>query len=141
MPKIAAFMTPTAVTIGENVSCHEAHALMRRFHVRHLPVVRAGRPVGILSLHGLTYSAANQCDEHRTPVADVMEPAVIVSGATPVSVVARRMIEEKLNAVLVTDGEQLGIFTTVDALYVVVRLTQSDSRPPPPCRTGERTPP
>lgn len=140
MPRITAFMTPAAVTVGENVSCHEAHALMRRLHVRHLPVVRAGRPVGILSLHGLTFSAATHCDQLRTPVSDVMEPAVIVAGATPVPVVARRMIEEKLNAVLVTDGEQLGIFTTVDALYVIVRLTQSDTQPPPPYTTSDRRP-
>lgn len=126
MPEITAFMTPTAVTIDESVSCHEAHLMMRRFSVRHLPVLRGGRPVGIISLHGLTYSIACHHDQHRTPVSEVMEPAVVVAGSTPIRVVARRMIEEKLGAVLAIDGDRIGIFTTVDALYAIVRLTNGD---------------
>ena len=121
---IAEYMSPAALTVNESTSCDEAHALMRRHRVRHLPVMRDARPVGVISLHGIHFSLANHHEPRRTPVCDAMEPAPIVDASTNVAIVARKMIEEKLGAVLVAGpGGSLGIFTTIDALYVVVRWT------------------
>lgn len=45
--------TPDPVTIGPDEEIAEAAALMRRHEVRRLPVVRAGRPVGVVSMGDL----------------------------------------------------------------------------------------
>ncbi|WP_055549183.1 CBS domain-containing protein [Streptomyces sp. NBRC 110028] len=45
--------TPDPVTIGPDQETTEAAALMRRHEVRRLPVVRAGRPVGVVSMRDL----------------------------------------------------------------------------------------
>ncbi|MFF7652955.1 CBS domain-containing protein [Streptomyces sp. NPDC007983] len=45
--------TPDPVTIGPDQEIAEAAALMRRHEVRRLPVVRAGRPVGVVSMRDL----------------------------------------------------------------------------------------
>jgi CBS domain-containing protein len=137
MPDIRTYMTPATIDIEENATCHEAHAVMRRFHVRHLPVVRGTRVVGIVSLPALHYSLANHDDANRTPVSAVMEPAIVVSGDTSVAAVARRMIDQKLGAVLVVDGDQRGIFTTVDALYAIVNLSENVTTVRPKRRPGE----
>jgi len=45
--------TPDPVTIGPDEEIAEAAALMRAHEVRRLPVVRAGRPVGVVSMGDL----------------------------------------------------------------------------------------
>ena len=43
-------MTTEVVTVGPDSSCAECMALMTDRHVRHLPVLEAGRVVGIISI-------------------------------------------------------------------------------------------
>lgn len=52
--------TPDPVTIGPDEEITEAAALMRRHEVRRLPVVRGGRPVGVVSMRDL--------EQERAPV-------------------------------------------------------------------------
>lgn len=43
-------MTAQVVSCGPDDSLQTAQALMRRHHIRHVPVVEAGRVVGMLSI-------------------------------------------------------------------------------------------
>ena len=46
---VRAFMTESPLTIGIDQPLRTAHDLMRRHHIRHLPVLRAGELVGMVS--------------------------------------------------------------------------------------------
>ncbi|MET7934391.1 CBS domain-containing protein [Streptomyces sp. NPDC005322] len=49
-----AVCTPDPVTVGPDEDVADAVALMRRHGVRRLPVVEAGRPLGVVSLGDVT---------------------------------------------------------------------------------------
>ena len=46
-------MTRDVVTVSPEDTVVHCIALMKKHHVRHLPVVREGKPVGIISLRDL----------------------------------------------------------------------------------------
>lgn len=46
-------MTPSVVTVGFNHSVQDCMALMSTKHIRHLPVIDAGKLIGILSIGDL----------------------------------------------------------------------------------------
>ena len=49
IPRIKAYMTLTPQTIGADQTMDRAHAIMHEYRLRHLPVLAAGRLVGIVS--------------------------------------------------------------------------------------------
>ena len=49
IPQIKAYMTTTPHTIGVEQTMAHAHAVMREHHLRHLPVLKDSRLVGVLS--------------------------------------------------------------------------------------------
>jgi acetoin utilization protein AcuB len=49
IPTIQKYMTPMPHTIGSDQSLQKAHELMREFKIRHLPVLKGGKLVGILT--------------------------------------------------------------------------------------------
>ena len=50
---IERYMTPSPYTIGSDQPLSAAHQIMHRHDIRHLPVLRAGRIVGVVSLRDL----------------------------------------------------------------------------------------
>jgi serine phosphatase RsbU (regulator of sigma subunit)/CBS domain-containing protein len=66
---ISSWMTPNPHTIGQDVGWNDAVAAMQKLRVRHLPVIEAGRLVGILSPRGLMAKRTEYLDrqvEQRT---------------------------------------------------------------------------
>ena len=49
-------LTPSVVSISPTATVHEAVELMRQHDVRRLPVVEAGRPIGVVSIGDLAVS-------------------------------------------------------------------------------------
>jgi acetoin utilization protein AcuB len=122
---IDAFMTPTIHTIGADRTLSDAHSLMRKYHVRHLPVLKAGTLVGMVTERDLALVESLPGVHSMTvTVDDAMSPDVLTVGPeTPVSVVARRMARAKAgSAVVVKDEHVVGIFTTTDALQTLELL-------------------
>lgn len=121
-PTIEKFMTPLVHTVRAGATFAEAHALMRRHGIRHLPVLEGGRLVGIVSERDLylleTFGAGGA---KEIAVEEGMSQDVLaVPPSALAGEVARTMAERKLgSAVIARDGHVLGIFTTVDALRVL----------------------
>ena len=101
--RVADWMTPDLVTIAPGATAGEALAMMRQRRIRHLPVVDAGRLVGMLSdrdLRSALPSAAvlGELDEDdlaaSRPVANIMTAdPLTIPPSQPVEEAARLLTE------------------------------------------------
>jgi acetoin utilization protein AcuB len=117
IPPIRKFMTTSPHTIGQEQTLHHAHQQMRSLSVRHLPVLEAGRLVGMLTQRDLAViEGLAGVDPHAVQVEDAMSTEVYAVGPeAPLDEVAGEMAEKKYgSAVVVQNGKVVGIFTTID---------------------------
>ncbi len=127
IPSIAKYMTTLVYTIGADQPLAYAHTTLRQFGVRHLPVLRAGRLVGMLAERDLALvETFKDVDPSRIRVEDAMSHEVYgVSPEAPLDEVAREMAEHKYGSAVVLDHDKVvGIFTTVDACRALSELLQ-----------------
>ena len=118
IPSISKFMTTAPHTIGLEQTMAQAHKMMREHRIRHLPVLRGGKLVGILSdgdLHLI--ETLRDVDPEKVLVEDAMtETPYYVSPETPLDEVVAEMAKHKYGcAVVMLKENVVGIFTTVDA--------------------------
>lgn len=107
----------------------QAHQLMREHRIRHLPVLEAGKLVGLVSerdLHLIETLPGGNPDEvtvEEAMVADVYT----VSADDPVDTVVEMMSTRKYGSAVVMDrrGRVDGIFTAVDGLQVLADVLRS----------------
>jgi acetoin utilization protein AcuB len=119
------FMTPAPHTIGADQTLKTAHELMRKHRVRHLPVLREGQLVGLISERDLLFvEGIPGVDAAKVPVSEAMsEPVTALAPVTSLEWVAAEMSARKLGSVvIVQDGKVVGVFTTVDALRALQSL-------------------
>jgi acetoin utilization protein AcuB len=117
--ELETLMTPCPHTIGAEADVGSAMEAMRRAGVRHLPVMRDGAPVGILSERDVAIAGSvrggDPMNAHLT-VWDVCTHApYAVELSAPLAEVARAMAERAIGSALVMrDGDLAGILTTTD---------------------------
>jgi acetoin utilization protein AcuB len=120
---IREYMTPSPHTIGADQMLDVASELMRKHKIRHLPVLRGGGVVGILSQRDVALiSGLPSVTPSEVPVEDVMSEEVYSVGAeTPLDEVAATMAAHKYGAALVVAERDhvIGVFTTIDALHAL----------------------
>ncbi len=112
-------MTKTPHLIGAEQSLKTAHDLMRKHHIRHLPVLHGGKLIGIVSERDLhLVETLHDVDPANVRVEEAMSQDVYaVTPKTPLKEVVREMAARRLGSAVVVDGAQvIGVFTTVDAL-------------------------
>lgn len=118
-------MTPNPRTILDGASVADAIQILEEIEVRHLPVVDTeGNLVGMLSDRDLRPLATERDEESpvrriRTPVADLMSGGVVaVTGDTEMNEIIELMLDNRIGAVPVVDGEGVvvGIVSYVDIL-------------------------
>ncbi|NBY20215.1 CBS domain-containing protein [bacterium] len=118
---IAQVMTPAPKSIGPEVSLSKAQEMMAKLKVRHLPVVVGGKVVGLLSDRNAKAASLSKWGEGFL-VEDVMisDPFVVQPSESLDSVLSQ-MMKNKYGSVVVQEknGDVTGIFTTLDALYVL----------------------
>lgn len=122
---IARYMTKSPLSIGADQSLGSAQRLMRKNRIRHLPVLRGGRLVGLLSLRDVhLVETFADVDPEEVSVDEAMSSDVYrVSPNTPVQKVAGEMARRKLGSAVVVEGNKvLGLFTTVDALRLLAEM-------------------
>lgn len=137
------FMIKNPLTIESGAPLDEAILLMNECDIRHLPVMREGHLVGVLSerdiLNALVHqkkaesNSQNQSASVTAPLGSSLKEASVadvmsrdpywVQLETPVSEVLRVMAGNKLGCAIIKGhgGSVTGIFTTTDALKLASR--------------------
>ena len=118
MISVSDFMTKDLVTLRESDDLALAESLLKLGGIRHLPVVRERKLVGILTHRDVLRSGQSGKPAARAlPVSDVMTPApTSVRPATGLAQAARLMLERKYGCLPVCeeDGTLVGIVTEAD---------------------------
>lgn len=128
-------MTRNVTVAPPDLSLADAWRVMERLDVRHLPIVRAGALVGILSdrdvLERSHRDPSGTLQVPKLAVAEVMTTAPITCEVdTSVSELARIMTQRKIDAIPVVRGLKLvGLVTSTDLMALLI--TDEQPRPPP----------
>jgi len=122
------WMTRAPATVGEECPLATALDRMRAGEIRHLLVHDGERLSGIVSnrdVRRLAMTAAG-APLLATPIGRIMtENPVTVAPEEAVTVAARLLLELKIGALPVRDGEDIvGIFTTSDALEALLAMLE-----------------
>lgn len=120
---ISKLMTREPHTIGRDQTMEVAHEVMRKHHIRHLPVLEGGKLVGVVSLGDLhLVETIGEVDPAKVRVEEAMSAEPYTVGPdTPVGDVAAEMAEHRYGcAIVVDDHKVVGMFTTVDALRALI---------------------
>jgi CBS domain-containing protein len=131
----AELMSRTLVTLQEKDSLQDAERWLELGHIRHLPVVRGKKLVGLITHRDLIRHAARPIASARPVKAgDVMNREVtFIRPDTPVREAIRIMLHNKFGCLPVTteSGTLVGIITESDLLRVAaVRVQELDEQKP-----------
>jgi len=124
MPTVSDYMTREPYSVVSTDSLARARDLMRRHHVRHLPVVDRDQLVGVISDRDVeVVGVVPGVDLAFIEVSRVMEPALHVWAETPIDEVSSLMADRKCDCVVVRGGHGVeGVFTAVDALRALANI-------------------
>ncbi|AEA47095.1 homocysteine biosynthesis protein [Archaeoglobus veneficus] len=117
---VRSVMTP-AITIEPETSVDEASRIMIQKGVNHLPVVKDGRLVGIVTSWDIAKAVATKKTGN---VAEIMTRKVITAlPDEPVEIAARKMEKHNISALPVVDAKQrvIGMVTSEDLSKLLVR--------------------
>lgn len=115
-------MTRELLTIGTETPCEKAWNLMEDHRIRHLPVVEAGRLIGMVSDRDVRSAAI-----HAIVAGQIMTPdPLTVTPETRVEHAARLMLDARIGALPVVQGGTLaGIVTDTDLLHALVHVIET----------------
>jgi CBS domain-containing membrane protein len=131
---VADIMTSEVITLAEDDTLADARASMEHGRVRHLPVVREDRLVGLVTHRDLLAASVSvlaqvtPTEQHRhlarVPVRELMHDAVTASPAMPVREAAGLLLANQFGCLPVVDGGSrlMGIVTETDFLRLAIRL-------------------
>lgn len=141
MMKVCDLMTSEPMTATESTSLLAVWERMNLARIRHMPVVRGARLVGLVSSRDVLAAAPSRLvddDEQlaremlsRVPVAEVMKRELItVLPDTELETVCDELLERKIDCLPVVDadGNLLGIVTASDFLKLARTLLQMTRR-------------
>lgn len=137
---VAQCMTADPVTVAPEDTLHSALALMDELGVRHLPVVAAGRLVGVLSDRDLLeHTGAGILGPDPAAYGDAPGSVATVMRADPVTAapddfIVSAVTELSVHGIgclpVVDGGRLVGIVTETDFLRLVAQLGASGFAPP-----------
>jgi CBS domain-containing protein len=124
-------MQTSVVTISASDRLSTVEDIMTLGRVRHMPVVHAGKLVGVVSERDLLRASLSNLSGHRhderraflhvVEIARVMStPPIVVTPEATVNEAAHIMAEKKIGCLPVVDGDELvGMITETDILHLV----------------------
>ncbi|MEZ4809152.1 MAG: CBS domain-containing protein [Allomuricauda sp.] len=126
---VSEIMTKKVVTLNSQDSLVTAEELFKKHHIRHIPVVKGKKVVGMLSYTDLLrISFADAVDEDGETIDSVVydmfnisqimaNDVVSVSSKTTIREVAEFLSKKEFHALpVVDDGKLVGIVTTTDLI-------------------------
>jgi len=126
IPPIKAVMTAFPHYVESDQSTAKAREMMAEHGIRHLPVVKDGKLVSVVTDRDIRL-ATGQVSEEQLFVRDVQgRDAYIVELTEPLDVVVLHMARHRIDAALVVKSDRLiGIFTMTDACHFLGGLLQA----------------
>lgn len=124
------YTSSSPITVDLNANLEDAHKLMTKNGIRHLPVLDAGKVVGIVSERDLMANYGKAWSDLMR-VRNIMSTSILVAHQNDdLGEVAFRLSKEKKgSAIILDDNDELyGIFTTTDALNALVELLLPDNK-------------
>ncbi len=136
-------MRRSLVSVAQSDTLDHALTTLKRFNIRHLPVVKGDHVVGIVSDRDVKKAAPSPFDyptaeEFRAftsavSIKDIMTKEVItVAPLTPIEEAASLMSQKRIGALpVVQEGRLIGMLTETDVLGVMTEMmgaTQTGSR-------------
>ncbi|HUK13672.1 MAG TPA: CBS domain-containing protein [Thermoanaerobaculaceae bacterium] len=130
-------MSRDVVTLAEDDTLSDARSCMERGRIRHLPVVRGEKLIGLVTHRDLLaasfsmFAQVSSRDERRMldqiPVVEVMHDAYAVPATLRVPDAARVMLDRQYGCLPVVDaaGNLVGIVTDADFLRLAVRMLEA----------------
>jgi CBS domain-containing protein len=124
-------MQKNVVTISASERLSTVEDIMTLGRVRHMPVVHAGKLVGVVSQRDLLRASLSNLSGHRdderraflhvVEIGRVMStPPIVVSPDASVGQAAHIMAEKKIGCLPIVDGDELvGMLTETDILHLV----------------------
>jgi acetoin utilization protein AcuB len=128
IPSVQKYMTTSPHSIGVDQTLAQAHAMMKKFSIRHLPVLTGGKLVGILSDRDLQFvETLRDVDPTTMQVEQAMSSDVYsVSPDAPLDEVVGEMGQRKYGSAVVMQHEKVvGMFTTTDVCRAFSELLHS----------------
>jgi CBS domain-containing protein len=131
---VRAVMQQNVVTISASDRLSTVEDIMTLGRVRHMPVVHAGKLVGVVSERDLLRASLSNLSGHRhderraflhvVEIARVMStPPIVVTSDATVNEAAHIMAEKKIGCLPVVDGDELvGMITETDILHLVAGI-------------------
>jgi acetoin utilization protein AcuB len=128
IPAVQKYMTTVPKTIGSDRPLDQAINVMRDLNIRHLPVLQAGKLVGILTDRDVKLVLGfENADPTKIKVEEAYTPnPYFTSPEAPLNEVVSEMASHKYGCALVVDNNKLvGIFTEVDAYKALGELLET----------------
>lgn len=128
IPTIQKYMTMAPHSIGSDQTIATASLMMHDHRIRHLPVLRGGRLLGILTDRDIKLIETFQdVDPTKILVEEAMtELPYSVSPEAPLDEVVETMAANKYGSAVVMQNQKVvGIFTTVDACAALSELLRT----------------
>jgi acetoin utilization protein AcuB len=125
IPTLQKYMTTTPHSIGDEQTLDVAHRTMREHRIRHLPVLRGGKLVGLITERDLALvETLKDVDPEKVRVDDAMSTSIFSADpSAPLDEVVMTMAERKYGCcVAMQNSKVVGIFTTVDACRALGEL-------------------
>ena len=120
-------MTATPHTIGRTQPLSVAKEAMRKYNIRHLPVLDGGQLVGLVSARDVeVLDGVQGVDAARLTVEEAMAQDVyLASPDAPLANSLEVMANHKYGCIVVADqGKVVGIFSTVDAVRLLAEALE-----------------
>ena len=128
------WMTANPITVTEDSVLPDAHALLKEYNIRRLPVVNGNNDlVGIVSLTDVREAEPSDATSlsiyelnyllSRLKVGKIMTSKVLtVTPETTIAEAARLMLEKKIGGLPVVDGKKVvGVITESDIFRLIVQ--------------------
>jgi len=131
IPTIETYMTTLPHSIGDEQTLSKASQIMKERNIRHLPVLRGGKLLGILTDRDVhLIESLGGANAETLPVSEAMtEEPFTVSPDAALSEVAEEMAANKYgSAVVVNHHKVVGIFTAVDACRTLSELLRESAK-------------